>query len=86
MDGFQAFAHEAVGFAVYVDGSVQWLLYSAPVCHAAIVEVIVFTPEAEVRIDCYEWHGGQSQCVLVYGIEELGALCVAGQREQAEHE
>ena len=86
MDGFQAFAHEAVGFAVDIDGSVQGFLYSAPVCYAAIVEVVVFAPEAEVRVDCDEWYGGQSQCVLVYGIEELGVLCVAGQREQAEHE
>ena len=79
----QTFAHEAVGFVVHVDCTVEGLLCAVPMCDAAVVEVVVLAPEAEVRIDSDEWHGRESQCILMDRGEELCGLRTACQGQDA---
>ena len=79
-----AFTHEAVGLAIYIDGTVERFLYTAPVCDAAVVEMVILAPEAEVRIDGDKRHGRESQCVLMDWGEKLCVLCTACQGEKAE--
>jgi hypothetical protein len=62
----------------------EGLLHAAPVCDAAIVEVIVLAPEAEVGVNGDERYGRQPQCVLVDRGEVLGFLCAACKGKEAE--
>ena len=46
-------------------------------CDAAVVEVVILAPEAEVRVNSDEGDCRESQCILMNGSEELGVLCAA---------
>ena len=78
-EAFHALAHEAIGLAVHVEGTVEGLLLAAPMGDAAVVEVVVLAPEAEVGVDGDERNGWQSQGVRVDWGEELCGLCLTCQ-------